>query len=444
MTEKLPKSALSSNLRLYDAAFYIAVFFILGIAAASLKLNGYIVLLAAAFIAATLYLTSHNRILALLVFIIPFGAFYYNFYTVSHKPLVPLGDSVALEGVISNEPQERSGKQIFTVSLMRPYSGSVEVYLPAYPRLQYGDLLKLTGKVEKNIYAGRPNEMYLPKAEFVKSGQGNALQAFLFKLKDSLAANIDEVLPAEKSALMKGLIFGERAEFTKQFNDALKKSGTTHIVALSGYNIAIIGIVLSDMLAFICSRRKAFWITILFTILFVLMTGAEPSAVRAAIMGTMLLIAERSSRLYSFRNAIALAAALMLVFNPTLLMFNAGFELSFAALLGIVILGPMFKKWLRADKTSGFLNWRKNLAETTAAQVGTLPVSLAVFGFVAPLAPLSNLLVLELVPTTMFFGFITALLGYLSSGFSLVVGWVVNMLLGYEIFIINLFGAHLS
>ena len=415
-----------------------------GIVAASLKLNGYIILFTAAFIAATLYLTNKNRILALLVFIIPFGAFYYNFYAVSHKPVIPLDKNIILEGVVNNEPQERSSVQIFLVSLMRPYSGSVEVYLPAYPRFQYGDLLKLTGKVEENVYAGRPDGMYLPKTEFIGGSHGNAFQAFLFKIKDSLTANIDKVLPAEKSALMKGIIFGERAEFTKQFTDALKKSGTTHIVALSGYNVAIIGIVLSDVLAFICSRRKAFWITILFTVLFVLMTGAEASVVRAAIMGTVLLVAERSSRLYSFRNAITLTAALMLVFNPTLLMFNASFELSFAALLGIVILGPVFRKWLSADKAGGFLGWRENLAETTAAQIGTLPVSLTLFGFVAPLAPLSNLLVLEFIPATMFLGFITALLGYFSSGLSLVVGWIANMLLGYEIFIINLFGAHLS
>jgi competence protein ComEC len=156
------------------------------------------------------------------------------------------------------------------------------------------------------------------------------------------------------------------------------------------------------------------------------------------------LVAERQSRLYSFRNAITLAAALMLLFDPTLLIFNAGFELSFAALIGIVVFGPYLQRFLKADRNSGFMDWRKNLAETTAAQIATIPISMIVFSSFAPWAPLSNLLILSFVPATMFFGFLAALLGFVSGGLSLAVGWIANMLLGYEIFIINLFGAHLS
>lgn len=436
--------ASSSKLHLYDAAFYAAVFFMLGIAAASLGLNGYIVLLAAALVAVTLYLVRKNKIFVLLALLLPFGAFYYSFYAVAHEPLVPIGEKVTLEGIVSGEPQERVSGQILAVSLTRPYSGSVEVYLPSYPRFKYGDLLKLTGSVEKNAYAGLSNRMYLPEAKFVESGHGNAFRSFLFEVKDSLTANIDKILPADKSALAKGIIFGERAEFTPEFTNALKRSGTTHIVALSGYNISVIGFVLTGICSFLWGRRRAFWITIVFIVIFVLMTGAEASVVRAAIMGTVLLVAERASRLYSFRNAITLTAAAMLLFNPALLMFNASFELSFAALLGIVILGPLFRKWLRSDINEGTLGWRKNLAETTAAQIGTLPVSFAMFGSFAPLAPLSNMLVLEFIPATMFFGFVAAVLGYISNSLSLAVGWIANILLGYEIFIINLFGARLA
>ncbi len=380
-----------------------------------------------------------------MVLIIPFiGAFHYGFYALSHEPVVPINENVVVEGVVINQPQVGSDNQTLTVSLMKPWSGAIEVYLPNLPHFGYGDLIKLNGKIEEGLYAGKSPQMYLPKSGLIAHDRGNPFRALLFKVKESLTDNIDKVLPPEKSALLKGILLGERAEFTEEFRNALRQSGTSHIVALSGYNISVIGVVLAGTLSFLWGRRRAFWITIVFIILFVLMTGAEASVIRAAVMGVAILIAERSSRLYSFRNAITLTAALMLVLNPTLLIFNASFELSFAALLGIVILEPFLLKIMRAETSGGFLGWRRSLAETTAAQLGTLPISFFVFGSFAPLAPLANLLVLEFIPATMFFGFITAILGYVSGGLSLMVGWIANMLLGYEIFIINLFGANLS
>jgi len=251
--------------------------------------------------------------------------------------------------------------------------------------------------------------------------------------------NINAVLPPEHAALMAGILFGERAEFTDKFEEAMKKSGTTHVVALSGYNVAIIGITLSTALAYLVKRKYAFYASLAAIPAFVIMTGAEASVVRAGIMGIILLLAEQQSRIYSFRNAVTLTAFIMLLFNPTLLVFDTGFQLSFAALLGIVYIYPRFKKRFKISEEGGVLGWKRNLFQTLSAQVAVLPIALTTFGYFSPTALFANVLILEFIPVTMLFGFLTAVLGFFSYGLSLTMGWLTSVFLGYEIFIINLF-----
>ena len=91
-------------------------------------------------------------------------------------------------------------------------------------------------------------------------------------------------------------------------------------------------------------------------------------------------------------------------------------------------------------KDDGFLSWKKNSLQTASAQIAVLPIILSTFGFFSPLALVSNVLILEFIPITMVLTFITAILGFISFHLSLIAGWVSGIFLGYEIFIINLFG----
>src|SRR3989344_7151902 len=175
-------------------------------------------------------------------------------------------------------------------------------------------------------------------------GGGNSLRAALIKLKSALIDKLEAVLPAEHAALASGLLLGERAEFTDEFEEAMRRSGTTHIVALSGYNIAILVLVISGIFSYIWNRRVAFYLSLLIIPGFVVMTGAAPSVVRAGIMGLILLFAENQSRPYSSRNAITLTALVMIFFNPRVGVDDVGFQLSFAALLGIIYLYPFLEK----------------------------------------------------------------------------------------------------
>lgn len=431
-------------MKAYDAAFYIAIFFILGVAAASFGLNIWLTSALSVFLIVFLYVfpdTLFNKSLKLcsLVSIILLGFFYYYFYGSVHKDNIVFDKNIIFKGIVYEEPNYGLESQEINISLQNPYKGEVKVYSSVFPQFHYGDLLEFKGVVKKSSF-GDFNISSLPRIEIIKDNQGNGFKANLYKIKNILISNLQEILPVQKSALASGLLFGEQSEFSKEFKENMKNSGTTHLVALSGYNIAIIGLAVSAALSFIINRQKAFYISVLVIIAFVLMTGAEESVVRAAIMGIIALIAERSSRLYSLRNAITLTAFFMVILNPKVLVFNVGFQLSFAALLGLIYLQPIFEKIFKVKDNPGSFGWRKNLTQTLSAQIAAFPIIISTFGYFSPVSLLANVLILEFIPVTMFLSFITAVLGLLSYELSLLMGWIAGFLLGYEIFIINFFG----
>jgi len=431
-------------MKAYDAAFYIAIFFILGVAAASFGLNFWFTLITSVFLIIFLYifptsLFNKSARLCSLVLIVFLGFFYYYFYGAIHKDNVVLDKNIIFKGIVYEEPDYGLESQEINISLQYPYKGEVKVYSSVYPQFHYGDLLELKGAIKKSSF-GDFNISSLPKVKLIEENKGNGFKADLFKIKNTLVSNLQEVLPVQKSALASGLLFGEQSEFSKEFKESMKNSGTTHLVALSGYNIAIIGLAVSAALSYIINREKAFYASVLVIIAFVLMTGAEQSVVRAAIMGIIALIAERSSRLYSLRNAITLTAFFMVVLNPKVLVFNVGFQLSFAALLGLIYLQPIFEKLFKVNGNPGIFGWRKNFTQTLSAQIAAFPVIISTFGYFSPVSLLANVLILEFIPITMFLSFITAVVGLLSYELSLLTGWIAGFLLGYEIFIINLFG----
>ncbi len=447
-------------MRIYDVAFYGIIFFLLGVLIASLGLN-ILIITAVAVLTAILFLLIgflKNRppsfwFAGLSLFII-IGSFYYfqyeNFQLKNIK--IPFNQKTEVFGLISSYP-EKGASQKLIADLKEPYSGKIFIKTASYPTYAYGDLIRFEGVIKKP--EPEPYANYLakngvfgtanfPKIELVAENYPAVsrakIKSTLFKLKEKTVSVFQKTLPSEKAAFLSGITLGERAEFSKEFKEAMSNSGTTHLVALSGYNIMILAMAIANSLGYLFSRRPTFYLTLLAIIGFVLMTGAEASVVRAAIMGGILLLAKQIGRLYSFRNAIAVAAFLMVLSNPKILSFDIGFQLSFLALFGIVYLMPAVQKFFKISEEQGFLSWRENLLTTFSAQLAVAPLLIIYFGSFSPISLLTNVLILALVPITMTLGFFLGALGFLSYHLSLVFGWFVNLFLTYEIFIIKLFG----
>ena len=135
---------------------------------------------------------------------------------------------------------------------------------------------------------------------------------------------------------------------------------------------------------------------------------------------------------------IIIAAFLMVLHNPKVLVFDLGFQLSFAALLGIVYLLPVLKKIFIYERP-GFLNWKENFLTTLSAQLAVIPFLLSNFGIFSLTSLVSNVLIAEAIPITMALGFIMAGLGFISSFLSQLVVFITNPFLAYILWVIDLF-----
>lgn len=402
-------------------------------------------------IAGAFWLFSHfgrNRSLWVIFVFFAFlflGAFYYHFYLnlKASGEIITYNEPGRFRGVVAGEPFVRDENQFVSFRLEAPNAGTITALLPRRSEIAYGDLLELRGTIvpRSEERSGENPISFFPEIIVLDHHRGSRIKEALIDTKLSFIGVARRLLPKDQGALLSGILFGYRGDFREEFRTAMAKSGTTHLVALSGYNIAIVALAIGSLTRRFLRRRQAFIMTTLAIVLFVLMTGAESSVVRAAIMGFLALLAQESGRRYNLRNAITLAAGVMAIFDPTILTSDVGFQLSFASLLGIVYLSPaMLQLWTRGNlKNTGFLDWRGNAATTSAAQLTVLPLLVRYFNEFSLTALAANILILSVIPITMLLGFIVLIIGALSYTLGFMFAHAVHILLSYETAVIYLF-----
>lgn len=331
-----------------------------------------------------------------------------------------------------------------------------------YSEFQYGEELKMECllKIPESKNADFNYQMYLakdgisyqcqgPKIEKTGKNIGSVIYKDLISLKNKLADNISRVMPQPEGALANGLIFGGSADLPKKVSDNFSRTGMTHIVAVSGYNVTIIAEYLILLGIFIgLWRKQAFWFAIVGIALFVLMVGAPSSAVRAGVMGGVLLWAMKNGRLANSTNAILLAGSVMLFLNPLLLRHDIGFQLSFLATMGIVWLAPFFESDTKIEESSyrafmkkyDFLDWQGTILLTLSAQIFVTPIIMFNFHKFSIISLLANLLILPIIPLSMLLVFLTAVAGLFSYYLSLPLAWLAFLPLKYEVAVVNFLG----
>ena len=370
-----------------------------------------------------------------------FGAFYYHlsFNIKIASENIPYGEKSSFSGVVVDEPRTQEKYQSFNIKLESPLRG--EVFVLASPRgvYHYGDLLELNGAIEpRKTFAENPIAAF-PDIKLLAEYRGSRVKEALLGFKHAILEKFTSALPAQEAALLGGLTLGSRAEFTPEFKSQMSRSGTTHLVALSGYNIAILVLAIAKVFGKFLSRRKTFYITTGIILLFVVMVGAEASVVRAAIMGFLALLAKETGRTFSMRNAIVLTALGMTLFHLTVLVYDIGFQLSFLSLLGIVYLSPALKQVLRFDERKDIPIWKEIAILTASAQLAVVPVIVNTFGSFSLTAIIPNVLILGFVPLTMFLGFLLAAVSFIHAYLGFFIAKLAEVLLAYEIGVIKLF-----
>jgi competence protein ComEC len=373
------------------------------------------------------------------------GAVYYHaFFRVKTATTnLPMGRSLTFSAVIVDEPQPTEKYLLLTARAQPPLRGTLAVFAPLDAIVAYGDLVAVSGTMSP---ADRPNGdpvMFSPRITFVAAHKGFFFREWMIRVKDAVLASFQQALPEDEAALLGGITFGARTTFAPDLKNAMALSGTTHLVAVSGYNITIVIVAAGALFGRFFSRRITVALAVVFLLCFMFMVGAMASAVRAAIMGVMALIAREAGEAFSMRNPIAFTALAMTLLDPSVLTADIGFILSFASLLGIVYVGPPLRTLLGRERSagvrSGMFDWRESATMTLSAQLAVMPILVKNFGQFSLAAVGSNILILSVVPLTMFFGFFLAALSLVAHTAVFFAAKLVALLLGYQLFVIRLF-----
>jgi len=363
-------------------------------------------------------------------------------------------------GRVSTEPDIRIDKGYYILSGLdigsKKILGKVRISAQLYPQYKYGDVLKIKCKLqipeafESFRYdkylamQGVGSICYYPQINFIEHQTDNIFLENIFKFKKIIADRINLLWSEPGASFMGGILYGARGGFDESLTENFNKTGLTHIIAISGYNISIVVAVLMIFLIYIgFYRQPAFYLTLFGIFLFVIFAGASASVVRAGIMGSLVLLAQYLGRRSQIFGVLILTCVLMVLLNPYVLIWDAGFQLSFLATVGIIYFTPIMDSFLFKNKFFNsfvFLKIIKDtLSPTLSAILFTLPLIMFQFGRVSLVSPFTNLLILWIIPVLMLLGFLSVLLSFVFYPFGLVLSWFSYVGMSYVILLVKIF-----
>ena len=381
-----------------------------------------------------------------------------------------LGEPVALEGMVIRAPEVRPDRinltvavdsiyawqlplsrlplynpkplgannkpQIVRLKSALPASGKVLVTLRELPsNLAYGDKLYIRGRLELPQGQRNPGEFDYRKylaaygirgcvtvshernIQLVSRDNGSwLLGRVVYPLRSFIITCVNRTIGGQEGALLKGLLVGARGEIDQELRDAFAKVGVIHVLAVSGLHVGFV--VLAVIVLLRMFRIPRTWraiVTVAILILYVYLTNQKAPVIRASVMAAVLMVGNVLERRTDVFNSLGLAALIVLIINP-LDLFQAGFQLSFAAVAAILLLYRrlrfMFGKSLLRLQERG-QSWKVYLIAlffvSLAAQLGTLPLTASYFNRIPVVSLVANLLVVPLVALIVMLGYITTI-----------------------------------
>ena len=313
------------------------------------------------------------------------------------------GQKVAMAGTIADDPDvNKRGFLVFNLDIAsinnRPASGVVSVRT-YNQKLRRGYNVVVISKFDATL--GNKLGQLVYGTVTIRSSQLSTLEQW----RQRYFAGMRNALPEPSASFALGLLLGTRGLIPDDVQEMLRAVGLTHLIAVSGYNLTILVNAARKPLSNV-SKFLALMTPIWLIFVFMLLTGFSASIVRAAIVCGLSLLASYYGRRYKPMVLIMLSGVITLAYNPAYLWSDVGWQLSFLAFYGILVLGPLMEKQLRAEGTIA-----KLIIESLAAYIITLPLIIALFGNISIIAPVANLVILPLVPLVMFLAFIAGMFG---------------------------------
>lgn len=296
----------------------------------------------------------------------------------------------------------------------------VAATLPWYPAVVPSDRVQLSGRIRAppedsyGAYLARIGALGTLRAETLELlPPDGSLAAALEGLRRGASAGLDRAMPEPEAGLAAGVLIGLRDRVDRDLAAAFTAAGASHVVAISGWNIAIVASTLAALAGGLHRRRRAI-LTAFAIALYVAFVGPSPSVVRAGAMAGVALLARELGRPGTAAAALGWAVTALLLLDPAFV-DDAGFRLSVLATAGIVAWGSSLTNRLAGDDPGRPRRWvAEILGVSLAAQAATTPIVLLEFGRLSLVAPVVNLVVVPLVPPAMAAGALALVVGMLA------------------------------
>ena len=377
-------------------------------------------------------------------------------------------NSVQVQGAVSDEPKLQGKTRVLIVAVSSISTNNGTSWQDAHGQLEvqtlggiiddpyganYGDNVSIQGKVQ-------PPSPYTPAGVFatmtfprisVQSSGGNPIIAALYSLREKLASIIAQSLPQPEAALLIAILLGLRTPDLKPLVPFFTETGTVHMIVPSGFKVTILaGLVLASTRWLYENKKnpssrllpaqkkgntRIRWLVTTLIIvciaIYTILSGGGPAAIRAGVMGSLLIIAPRFGRVYNIYTALALTTLLMSIVDPFVL-WDVGFLLSFLGTLGIVRISSLFQRLLRPLEHLPFGQMLVEIiAVSLAAQIATLPIVAMTFNTISFIAPIANLLTVPLLAIMIMLGLLVCVLGSIFVPLGILCGWIAYPILWY-------------
>ncbi len=341
----------------------------------------------------------------------------------------------------------------------RPAHGLVLVRGPRYPPHAYGDTVWVAGEIDAppvldgfdyRAYLARQDVFSLverPRVAVLGVGGGNPVRRALVGIRDRGRQALAAALPEPEAALATGILLGDDRGLPERVEAAFRATNTTHVIAISGSNIALLVALLAASLGRLLGRRRSVPAVLAVVALYCVLVGGDAAVVRAAIMGGIAVVAVGVGRPGHAATALAAAAWAMTAWRPAVV-HDVGFQLSFAATVGLVAFAGRFgtglEAWLGRRLPPGRARAVVRLVNdavlvTLAAQLTTWPIIALHMGQVSVVGLAANFAILPAQPAVMALGGLTAALGAVWPAAGAAAGAVAWLPLAYTVRVVEAF-----
>jgi len=331
-----------------------------------------------------------------------------------------VGERVEVSGRITEDPDiDKRGMTVLRLTDINIYErqlpGNIWVTMAKNDALRRSDRVVVDGKMTDGFgsFSGAIYQADIVKVERPVPGD------VAVGVRDWFAERVRLHVPDPEASLGLGYLLGLRRSLPAGLVEALQVAGLTHIIVASGYNLTIL-VRLSRRLFVRVSKYLAMLSSTAMILCFMAVTGMSPSMSRAGLVAGLSLAAWYYGRKVHPLVLLPLAAAVTLIINPSFGWSDLGWQLSFGAFAGVILLAPLLQRYFFGDKPPG--NIRQILGETISAQLMTLPILVMAFGVMSNVAVIANIMILPLVPLAMLLVFLTGILATIP---------VIGMLIAY-------------